>query len=110
MKNNLFYFNHIAEAVASIEKFIGDADYNGFQTNKMMVDAVIRELGIIGEAANNIGLEFRALHPEIPWDKMIDMRNFLIHEYFGVRADIVWDTVKNDLPELKQIISKILSS
>lgn len=108
MKNNLFFLNHIAEAVANIEKFLGNIDYDGFQANKMMVDAVIRELEIIGEAANNIGREFRALHPEIPWDKMIDMRNFLIHEYFGVRTDIAWDTVKKDLPELKSAVEPLL--
>ena len=108
MKNNLFYLNHIGEAVANIEKFLGDIDYDGFQANTMMVNAVIKELEIIGEAANNIGREFRVLHPEIPWDKMIDMRNFLIHEYFGIRTDVVWDTAKNDLPELKSALKPLL--
>ena len=89
--------------------FLDDVNYDGFQANRMMVDAVIRELEIIGEASNNIGHEFRAMHPEIPWDKMIDMRNFLIHEYFGVRTDITWDTVKNDLPELKAAIKPLLN-
>lgn len=108
MKNNLFYLNHIAEAVECIEKFIGETGYDDFQANMMMVDAVTKELEIIGEAANNIGREFRALHPEIPWDKMIDMRNFLIHEYFGVRTDVVWGTVKNDLPLLKDSFKPLL--
>ena len=74
----------------------------------MMVDAVVKELEIIGEAANNLSPEFQQAHPEIPFRDIIDMRNFLIHEYFGINTKTVWDTCKNDLPPLKEIIADII--
>ena len=108
MKDNLFYLSHIDEAIDHINSFIGDADYAAFSSNRMMVNAVIKELEIIGEAANNVDKAFRNNHPEILWRKMIDMRNFLIHEYFGIRKKLIWDTCKSDLPELKNILNKII--
>lgn len=73
-----------------------------------MIDAAIRELEVIGEAAYNVGDEFQREHPDIPWDKMKGMRNRLIHEYFGVNIKIVWETCNNDLPNLKERIEKYL--
>jgi len=108
MKNNLFNLKQIAKAITNIEQFLDAIDYGEFQTNRMMVDAVAKELENIGEAANSVSDKFRLLHPEMPWDKMIDMRNFLVHEYFGIREDIVWDTCKNDLPKLKKQLVEIL--
>lgn len=107
MKNNLFNLKEIAKAISIIEQFLGAVDYAEFKTNRMMIDAVTKQLENIGEAANSVSNEFRLLHPEIPWDKMIDMRNFLVHEYFGIREDIVWDTCKKDLPELKRCLERI---
>jgi uncharacterized protein with HEPN domain len=75
----------------------------------MMIDAVVRELEIIGEASNNLSEEFREQYSDILWRRMKDMRNFLIHEYFGINLKVVWDTCKKDLPELKTFIKKVLS-
>ena len=74
----------------------------------MAVDAVVRELEVIGEASNNLSEEFREKRPDVFWRRMKDMRNFLIHEYFGVNTKIVWDTCKNDLPILKSFVDKVL--
>ena len=109
MKDNLFYLHHINEAINHIDSFIDDSDFESFESDRMMINAVIKELEIIGEAANNVDKSFRNNHPEILWRKMIDMRNFLIHEYFGIRKKLVWDTCKNDLPELKDVVNKILN-
>jgi len=96
----------IAEAINKIEKYIKDENYDSFSGKDFMIDAVIRELEIIGEAAYNIEDGFQKNHPDIPWDEMKGMRNRLIHEYFGVNTKIVWETCKKDLPELEKLISK----
>ena len=109
MKNNLIYLRHIEESIESIFDFVGKAEYEDFSNNRMMVSAVVRELEIIGEAANNMSQEFRDSHPEIPWRDMIEMRNVLIHEYFGVIVETVWKTIQKDLPPLKKEVEGILA-
>ena len=108
MKSDKLYLKHINEAIESIEEYLHGVSYDKFKSNKMMIDAVVRELEIIGEASNNLSDNFREKHSDVFWRQMKDMRNFLIHEYFGVNTKIVWDTCKNDLPVLKQFISTIL--
>jgi len=109
MRNDKTYLAHIAEAIDNIEEYLHGTTYDQFVSNKMMFDAVVRELEIIGEASNNLSKEFCAEHSDILWRRMKDMRNFLIHEYFGVNTKVVWDTCKNDLLDLKGFISDILS-
>ena len=108
MKKNKIYLQHIAEAISKIEKYIKGENYDSFSEKDFMIDAVVRELEIIGEAAYNVGDEFQEKHPVIPWDKMKGMRNKLIHEYFGVNAKIVWETCKKDLPELEKLIKEYI--
>lgn len=67
-----------------------------------MIDAVIRNFEIIGEASNSISLVIQHAHPHIPWRQMIGLRNLLIHEYFGVDVDAVWQTAHTHLTDLKQ--------
>jgi uncharacterized protein with HEPN domain len=83
-----------------------------FEKNPQVQDAVVRNIEIIGEAANHINRmapEFIAQHPELPWDDMRDMRNVVIHAYFAVDLQVVWRTVQEDLPKLKQQIDQLLS-
>jgi uncharacterized protein with HEPN domain len=108
MRNDRTYLAHIREAIENIEDYLKGASYEQFASSKMMVDAVVRELEIIGEASNNLSDEFRRRHSDMLWQRMKDMRNFLIHEYFGVNTKVVWDTCKDDLPQLKSFIEKIL--
>ena len=82
-----------------------------FARNQQAQDAVIRNIEIIGEAANRVQREQPELvmaHPELPWIEMRGMRNKMIHNYFDVSLEIVWATVKNDLPKLKQQIDALL--
>lgn len=108
MKNDKTYLEHIIEAINSINDYVGDSDYEAFSDNKMVVDAVIRELEIIGEASNNLSEKFKKDNPEMPFRDAIDMRNLLAHEYFGVNTKVVWETCKSDLPALKGFIEPYL--
>jgi len=108
MKDDEVYLNHILEAIEKVESYISKSDFEGFSANDMMIDAVVRELEIIGEAARNLSDEFQEKYFEIPWFKIKAMRNVLIHEYFGINLKVVWDTCKNDIPVLKRFIKKIL--
>lgn len=108
MKDDSIYLEHILGAINAIESYLGNLDYETFKDNKMAVDAVVRELEIIGEASNNLSEKFKRDNPEMPHREAIDMRNFLAREYFGVNIKIVWKTCKNNLPELKKFIEKII--
>lgn len=107
-ESDLVYIKHILEAISKIEKYIGDVSYDEFSKNDMVVDAVVRELEIIGEASRNISQELKDKHPDLPWRESSGMRNFLIHEYFGVNAKTVWDTCRLDLPGLKKQIEGLI--
>jgi uncharacterized protein with HEPN domain len=108
MKSDSTYLAHILEAIQTIQDYLEGVSYEQFESNKMIADAVVRELEIIGEASNNLSADFRGRHPDILWRRMKDMRNFLIHEYFGVNTKVVWDTCKNDLPSLRDFIATAL--
>ena len=110
MKDDRTYLTHISDAVEIIEAYLQGATYETFVANRMMVDAVVRQLEIIGEAASHLSADFRDKHADMLWRRMTDMRNFLIHEYFGVNTKIVWDTCQSDLPQLKSFIRTVLGS
>ena len=108
MKDNLTYLKHILESIEKIENYIQGFNLDTFPSDSKTVDAVIRQLEIIGEAANNLSKDFQNNHPEIPCRNMIDMRNVVIHEYLGVNLKTVWTTCQTDLPPLREKISTIL--
>jgi uncharacterized protein with HEPN domain len=107
-KDDSVYLRHILDAIGLIEEYTKGMSENEFLANSMAHDAVVRQLEIIGEAARNISNDFRENHSKIPWGKMTGIRNKIIHEYFNVNYSIVWDTVQDDLPVLKDAIQKIL--
>ena len=108
MKDNILYIEHIRDSIEKIETYTNDVDYEQFVSNEMMVDAVVRQLEIIGEASNNLSSDFRESHPEIPFRDIIDMRNLLIHNYAGINTKVVWETCKTNLPELKTFVAEVL--
>jgi len=109
MSSRLFV-EDILEAMDKIERYIKDLTYDAFLKNEMVIDAVIRNLEIIGEASRNIPDDFREKHPDIPWKRMIGLRNLAIHKYFGVDLSIIWQIMTRNLPETKAGILAILKS
>lgn len=108
MKRDDIYPHHILDAIELIEEYTSELSENEFYSNSMAHDAVIRQMEIIGEAAGNVSDDCQEKHKEVPWGKMIGIRNKFIHEYFNVNYSIVWDTVKDNLPHLKSSIKTIL--
>lgn len=108
MRNDKTYLAHIRDAIETTEEYLQGVTYEQFDSSKMIIDAVIRELEIIGEASHNLSSQFKQENPEIQWRRMKDMRNFLIHEYFGVNTKVVWDTCQKDIPLFKDFVNKTL--
>ena len=107
-KNPKIFLEDILESINRIERYVKGKTKEEFLDNYEKQDAIIKRLEIIGEAVKNIPSETKKKHPEIPWKDMAGMRNVLIHEYFGVIMDRVWDTAKNDIPKLKKQIQELL--
>lgn len=105
----LDYLNDILESISDIREFTAGMTREGFSRDKKTVNAVVRSLEVIGEAAGKIPLRIRDRRPDIPWEEIMGMRNRLIHEYFGVDLDIVWQTIEEDLEALKRAVKEIIS-
>jgi len=102
------YIEDIIGATDKAMDFVKNISYEKFTRDDKTVFAVVRALEIIGEAVKNIPDDIRKNYPEIPWKDMAGMRNKVIHEYFGVKLNIVWRAVKEEIPPLKPIFEKIL--
>lgn len=104
-KNHKIFLSHILESIEAIEKHTRHISKRQFFESLLIQDAVMRRVEIIGEAVKNMPADYKKRHPGIEWREVAGMRDKLIHEYFGVDLNIVWLTVKKDIPELKKRIS-----
>jgi uncharacterized protein with HEPN domain len=102
------YLRDMLENALRAIQFVGGMDYNGFKKDNKTVYAVIRAVEIIGEAARNIPEDVRAKYPNIPWRDVAGMRSKLVHQYFGVNMEVVWQTIQEDLPTLISVLQNIL--
>ena len=100
----------ILTAISSIHSYTEGMDFSSFKSDRRTVDAVIRNLIVIGEAASHMPEEICQSYSEIPWYEMRGMRNFVVHEYFTVSDKILWDTIRIDLKELPESLKRIINS
>jgi uncharacterized protein with HEPN domain len=103
------YLKDILEAIRKIERYTEDIPYGDFVYDELIQDGVVRNLEIIGEAVKNIPEDVKKDNPDVEWKKIAGLRDILIHAYFGIDVEVVWDIVKNKVPNLKEKIEEILS-
>jgi len=108
LKHNKVYINHILDEIDFVINESKELRFDDLVKDKVLKRAIIRSLEIIGEATKNISNEFREKYPDVEWKKMAGIRDKLIHEYFGIDWNIVWDIVNNQIPRLNEKIRNIL--
>lgn len=99
---------HIIDAITEIENYIQDSNLETFVNNSMMFNATLRQLEIIGEASNRLSEDLLNKNSDIPWARIIGLRNLVIHEYFGVDDITIWNVIKLNLPVLKEKVGLLI--
>jgi len=103
------FLDDIVEACEKVARYTAAMTLDTFQTDEKTVDAVVRNLEVIGEAAKKIPDEVRARIPDIEWQRIAGLRDVLIHQYFGIDMDIVWDVVHAKVPVLRERVIAFLN-
>lgn len=101
---------HIIEAIDNILEFKEGVDYEAFVNNKLLKFGIFYNVAIIGEAAYKLTKDFIETHTDVPWREIINMRHVLIHGYYQIDPEILWETVNNDLPLLREAVSRYLNN
>ncbi|MDI6735527.1 MAG: DUF86 domain-containing protein [bacterium] len=102
------YLQDILDSIREVKEFIENMEFEDFAEDKKSINAVVRSLEVIGEAAKKIPDNLREKYPQIPWKRMAGMRDKLIHEYWGVDLEIVWEVINSELPPISPLIQKVL--
>jgi uncharacterized protein with HEPN domain len=108
MREPKLLLKDILEAISAIERFVEGISFEEFKNSDEKSSAVIRKFEIIGEVTKGLPEDLKEKHPEIPWKEMAGFRDKLIHFYFGVKFELVWQAIKNRLPQIKPLIKNIL--
>jgi len=110
MRDSRLYLEDILESADKIERYTKNLSFKTFSADSKTIDAVVRNFEIIGEAARQLPGTIKAKHHYVEWRSMIDFRNVIIHEYFGIDLEIMWDIIKTKLPPLKKQLKKVLKT
>ena len=102
------FIQDIFDSINDVGNFIEGMDFEDFVKDKKTIYSVVRAIEIIGEATKNVPEQIRKKYPDIPWKKIVGMRDRLVHGYFGVDLEILWETAKEDVPQLKVPVSKVI--
>jgi uncharacterized protein with HEPN domain len=100
----------ILQAISAIDEFTRGMTFEEFSADRKTIDAVMHNIMVIGEAAKNVPEEITHRYDGIPWDKMRAIRNVVVHVYFGIRKEILWETIRHDLPPLVPMLQECLAS
>ncbi len=99
--------NDIIEAIDRVAQYTEGLSFDAFSKDRKTIDAVVRNLEIIGEAANRMPDEFKEKRSNVEWHKVVGLRHRIVHEYFGIDLQIIWQIINTDLPELRKTLSRI---
>lgn len=103
------FLEDMLEAMAKVQRYSAGMDQAGFNADELVRDAIIRNIEIIGEVARQLPQEFRDKHKEIPWHRMIGLRNIVTHAYFGIDTTIIWEIVSRNIPDIEPMIEALVS-
>ncbi len=103
------YLEDIQNSIRKIEKYTRGSNFDKFSKDEKLIDAVVRNLSVIGEAVRSIPRHMKAKNPDMAWKEVKGMRNKVVHEYFGIDEEILWKTIQEDLPVFKKQIARLLS-
>jgi uncharacterized protein with HEPN domain len=103
-----YRLQHILDAIDRIVRYTKGKSFDEFTSDDMMYYAVVKNIEIIGEAANMLTSDFQTAHSEVPWKMVKGMRNYIVHEYFQVDSSVVWGVITNDIPNLRMLITQYL--
>lgn len=100
---------HIIAAIERVERYVKGKTFDDLLADDMMCYAVVKNIEMMGEAANMLTADFQATHPDTPWKMVKGMRNYIVHEYFQIDSAVVWDVVANELQPLREQIERYLA-
>ncbi len=111
MRRKRTYIDYLRDMLTyaeTAESFVGDLEFEVFSRDTEKTFAVVRALEVVGEAAGHIPADVRNAYPDVPWSKVVGMRDIVIHGYFGVDLEVIWKTVREDLPPLREAAGRML--
>ncbi len=106
-RSDILYINDILSSINAIEEFVSDMDFKSFSNDRKTSSATIRELEVIGEAVGKVSVELKTEYQDINWRDIKDLRNLLIHEYFGIDLEIIWNIVIKDITTFKNNVIRV---
>lgn len=102
------FLDDILEAVRKVREYTEGLSYEQFSADQKTVHAVVWNLQIIGEATKNLPREIRSRYPDLPWRDMAGLRDVIVHQYFGIKLDVIWKIIRNDVPLLESRIRGVI--